>query len=751
MPWWPLNLGVGSSSSSAVAGEVGEGPDRGDAAFDKECAPDNPEIGDYEFVDSCAFPGPPDTIVTPTDPPIPIPPIDLGCYPMVVTGSVFLPNQSSAVADAFSVVLTYPTSDYCEPHIDFQLSIPCFVSFTEAYIDVEYDPALETAGGTAETIDSGDCDLGISLSIGLPCPTDLVGGIGTVEFDGSIPLDEGEAELLVIPADDYYSSSGIGPCDFVLSFNLRLPCPTGLTGGIGTAVYEPGLGAGGTTLQVTGTGGCDYELVVDMALPCPGTITPQETSYGKEISCIPADRRPEIELWAEQSPGSCDFQLGLSLNIPCPVDWHTPKLKVVKRYTLSGPPSGTFYIVGSSSQCADDCYPSLDLRLYFPCPVEFTATSQVAIEFSGSGGLLPWAQEPTANLRVNFYDSGSGAELCSPDLQLALNLPCPVSVETDSVPGDVTFLDSYFYTELPADLDFPERSWAFGGPQITVRVREGKVAGQLTPCLPILDLSLNMPCPTGGAHRSLDDDLLANPFVSLIMKDRQERYQTADPDRYEYHPYYSLLPAGSVNIHQNLEWFRNSLQWGDSYGPSWAHGHWAKNEFDDDCNLDLQLSLFIPCGKRSPDVNFYHISDVGNSEAEPLNSLEYSALPVQDWVDGPFAGDCAFNEELRLFITPGGGSGGTGGRFARITDKYGCLPPFVYSAVEVWMNADFEWIDRPGGTQIASNMLNVEEQGYGGQWVSALVTGDVVVFWTVSNASNQTLYACSRSHYRGTF
>lgn len=722
-------------------------------AFDKACAPDNEEIGSYFLIDECAFPDVPSTIVTPTDPPIPIPPIDLGCYPLVASGRLRVPNQSSAIADAFQIEVGYPTDDYCQPSLNFDLSIPCFVTFAEAYLDVKYDAGLDEAQGTAEAIDSGDCELGISLSIGLPCPTDLIGGAGTAEFDISIPAGQGETEVLAIPANEYFSSSLAGAdCDFVLAVNLRLPCPTALTGGAGTAAFQPGLGAGGTTVRTTGTGGCDYELAVDLSLPCPGDITTELNIEHALDPCVA--RLPEIDFWVSQSdPDSCDFQLGLDFNFPCPVQWTQPETIIEEKLGSIGPPFGWLLVnAGSSSpRCSDDCIPKFQLKLFFPCPVDFIVESFQVINFStATEGWVPWAREPQAAFGIRFpYDSGSGIDYCSPIIDLSLNLPCPVDVHVHSTPAEVNMLDSYFYTELPVELDFPERSWAFGRPQAAIKLTHRKgLGGRETPCMPQLDLSLNLPCPAGGCHRLPDLD---NPFESMIYSRRQNDYVELDPDRAQYHPYYNLTPDGLIEINQTLEFFRDEENWGEegSYGPSWAHGNWAKMEFDEQCQLDLDLSLYIPCGKRSPDVNFYDINDWDNPLAEPLSPLECRTRVVQDWLEGPFAEDCAFNEELQLFVSPGGG--GAGGRFARITDKYGCLPPFVYSAVEVWLDADFEWVDRPGGAQIASNMLNIEEQGYGGQWVSALVTGDVVVFWTVQNQAAQVLYACSRSHYRGTF
>ena len=58
-------------------------------AFDKLCAPGNDEIGPYDFVDDCNWPPPPDPITSPTDPPIPIPPVDQGCFPFNITGKLF--------------------------------------------------------------------------------------------------------------------------------------------------------------------------------------------------------------------------------------------------------------------------------------------------------------------------------------------------------------------------------------------------------------------------------------------------------------------------------------------------------------------------------------------------------------------------------------------------------------------------------------------------------------------------------------
>lgn len=624
-------------------------------AFDKACAPDNPEIGSYFLVDECAFPDVPSAIVTPTDPPIPIPPIDLGCYPILASGRVTFPNQDSTAADAFVVEVGYPNGDYCEPSLNLSLSLPCFVTFTQAHLDVEYDPNLEQAQGAAEAIDTGDCDLGISLSIGLPCPTDLTGGIGIAEFDRSIPAGEGETQLLAFPANEYFSSSLTGAaCDFVLAVNLKLPCPTAISGGTGTATFQPGLETGGTNVRTTGTTGCDLDLAVDLSLPCPGVLTTSLNIVNSDNPCVA--RLPEIDLWVSQSdPNSCDYQLGLNLEFPCPVRWRKPKTVIKDRPGITGTPYGGILVNWfSSSACQDDCTPELQLKLYFPCPVSFLIDSFQLINFSTAAGeWLPWAREPHAALEFKYFDSGSGLEYCKPMIDLSLNLPCPIDIFVRSVPAEVDMLDSFFYTELPADLEFPERSWAFGGPhgalKLTQRVGD---MGRETPCLPQLDLELNLPCPTGGLHRSID---ISNPFESGIYENRQQAYASLDPDRAQYHPYYNLIPAGVVEINQSLEYYRDSLQWGD-YGPSWAHGHFTKMEFDESCQLNLDLSLYLPCGKRSPDVNFYDINDWNNSLAIPLNSLEYRTRVIQDWEEGQFAGDCAFNEELQLFIPRSGGT-----------------------------------------------------------------------------------------------
>lgn len=491
---------LSSSSSSGIAAELTL------YAFNKTCAPSNVAIGPYVLVDDCDFPDPPSPINLPDDPPIPIPPIDSGCYPITINPLMYLPGGITSV-DGFRGFITYPTGDYCEPDLNLELELPCFIN----------------AAATASA-DPNNC----------------------------------------------------------------------------TA------------------------------------------------------RAPSMDVTVEKDDtDGCDLNFKFNMNIPCPIWFRQPILRIHKHFDQIGEPWGKFEInpdmsSSSSSTCSEDCFPRFVLDLHFPCPVNFQTRENVGINFSTElGDYRPWALEPTANFVADF-PSSSELDRCSPTFRLELNLPCPVSVQSDSTPAEANQFDSYFYSALPAALDIPERNWAFGQPTGYISVTKGVNAdGIATPCVPELELNLNLPCPAGGKHRAVD---LTNPFELALLTERVARYQSDFPGYYNYHPYYTQLPDADVRINQNLDFFRDTANWGDSYGPSWAHGNFDRMEFDANCNLDLGLSMFIPCGARSPIVEFYDIGQYDNPTPTPLNSADYNARVIQDWENGEFAGDCVFNETLQLFL-----------------------------------------------------------------------------------------------------
>lgn len=733
-----------SSSSSVLAGSSSSAiPPVPTWAFDKDCAPRVEEIGKYNLVTNCDFPVPPDVINIPDEIPPPTPPIDIGCFSLTFSGHIYTPNNSEPFEGIWNSI-TYP--EPCVPDIDLGISLPCFVTFKDADVQVAYDPYKGSATGAIETTGTDDCDLGINLSIGLPCPTGLTGGTGNIIWD--ISAEQGEIEIRADNLIEMISSSSFITCDYALNLDIRMPCPTVITGGTGTARYEPGEEPS-VDININSAGDCDYEINLDVVLPCPVAFESTSTVYGAETQCVLPERRPTISLTFERpDPLSCDFAYDLSVNIPCQVVWQKPKT-IVNRIASVGDPTAKLEVNPiSSSTCQADCNPKLQLLMNFPCPVEMTP-GRLFMNYSTHADderpWRPWAVDPyvDAQIMLSYPMSFSNIEMCRPILNLSLKLPCPVDIGTGSVPQPVGYMDSFFYTEEVESL--PERSWAFGGPTVELSLSMGKIAGVETPCLPILDLSLNMPCPTGGVHREPD---WTNPDESLLVTMRQSVYESLDINA-AMHPYYSLIPGGSLYINRNLDWFRDEENWDDpdeSLGPEYARGNFSKLEFNSLCELDMDISLYIPCGRRVPDVNFYHYSDYGQGNPTPLSG--WSAVVYQDWAEGEFDGDCAFNEEMNLYITPGEGGGG---KFALITGRAGTDPPYMYTGVQAQMVELGSWESVESGASYEP-IYNIEEQGCGGEWVNPLLLGDVVVIYDSPIAGYSTpAYACIRAHYRGTY
>lgn len=99
----------------------------------------------------------------------------------------------------------------------------------------------------------------------------------------------------------------------------------------------------------------------------------------------------------------------------------------------------------------------------------------------------------------------------------------------------------------------------------------------------------------------------------------------------------------------------------------------------------------------------------------------------------------------------GGGGGGGAIQFAKILAKAGDAPPYLYTAVQVAHdgNTAFDadhWDPVPGGISMSGTLINLQEIGAAGEGVMYLPVGAIVGFWCAGR-----YYACSVSHYRGTF
>lgn len=359
----------GSSSSAAAHG----------GAFPKDCAPFVEPIGDYDLVDNCVIPAPPDPINVPDLPP-PIPPIDQGCFPLAVSGTFYGPSEHGFV-DGKILVSTSSLSD---------------------------DPCL------------ADFDIGVYI----PCFVDISGTGGSVEFSNE--TETGELSVNVVGGDS---------CDFELSFDLTLPCPTALTGSTGVARFSPEVTGGTVELTVSPVpDSCDYDLAFDAVLPCPGTITARTELVGNH--CLP--KPPSISVIARHltrdegssssssssGEATCDFELVFQMDFPCPIAWGEPRVRVITPNSF-GAPMGILTIFpeekssSSSEQCGDgdlSCMPKLSLDLSIPCQANVTAEPpEVTHE---------WATPPTFSTTVEHV----AGQVCSPKIVTEIDLPCPVAM-----------------------------------------------------------------------------------------------------------------------------------------------------------------------------------------------------------------------------------------------------------------------------------------------------------------------------------
>lgn len=633
--------GFSSSSSSFVLREY---------AFSKDCAPKVDPIGPYDLIDDCDFPGPPDPITTPTDPPIPIPPIDQGCYPLSIRGEFFGPGElfdssSSAFLDGVVLVeTTYPTNDPCEPDINLKIAIPCLVSFGADGGQVTFDPSLESATVDISARDAGDCDLGISISIGIPCPTELFGGAGTVRFDAETP--SGSIELTTEPVE--------GTCDFSLLLNAVLPCPG----------------------SITARG--------NINAPC----IPNPPSFSVNVN-------PIYDLDSSSSPTipTCDFELQLNLDMPCPVDWPNDHVVTVEQINSVTPGSGVLTInpdEQSSSPCpGNDCEPTFHLALDLGCPVDFT-------QMVGSISLLAslWALAPDGSFYLSLIDD----QVCSPELNISLSLPCPVITTVDSV-GDINQYDSNYYIDGRS----VSRGWAFGLPTAVLELSLGEVGGNETDCLPSLNISLAIPCPSGGFHRAAR----GQEERSLRNWRRDELYGGDDA-----HPYYDKIPGATFNINRAADV--------DSYGDllfESPRGLMGKMELDDSCQLDLNVSLMMACDHRSLEMNLLDF-DTG----DPLDSGDGFAVSILQDFNHLVQNPCSFIDEVNFYMRPSSGSCSGNKKYAvvfAIPDSNGYL--LTVRTVSL-LNVDdptegFEFDDSPFRTVVTAPRLkgsNYEGMEYTG-------------------------------------
>jgi hypothetical protein len=623
-------------------------------------------------------------VLAPTDPPIPIPPIDQGCFPINLDGRLYVPGQSSAVPDGLQVTTTLVNDDPCDPEIDIALRIPCFVDFSA--------------------------------------------GTGTITYDvsASAPLIE-------------FAITGGTECDFSLDLSLTLPCPTGLTGGIGTVEYAaPGLPGSTAVVATAAAGTCDFDLTLNALLPCPGNF--KAGINVTNAACLP--RPPTIgvrvgNILDSSSAPTCGFNLDFDLDMPCPVVWQGGEV-VTRQINAVGLPTGNIFInmVGLSSSLPCDnsaCEPFITLDLEMPCPVDFAAM-EGAVDFYGYDSVLavaaPWATEPDGRFVVTFIDG----DVCSPFLDLSLNLPCPIEVDVDA-DGTVNTKDSLFYATTNPSREPPVRDWAHGAPQGRLTLNLGTVDGDPTHCLPSLDVSLNMPCPGGGIHRGVQSP---EELSILLWRQNQPPYLT-DPD----HPYRNFVP-GTIQggETQFLLHARDPVTYPALLAQS-ARGQFVKMEFDSDCQLDLNLSLHIPCVYRDINLTLRDF-DTGS---ELTSADGYSVVVTQDWAIGG-SNPCAFVDDVDVYLTQGGGAGSTA-RFAKITSSFGAISPFFYSATEQQATAIDVWVDKPGGMTWSGTLRNIAEIGPAGTGAAEIPDDSIIIVWETAVGSD--IWVFDRLHYRGVY
>lgn len=380
---------------------------------------------------------------------------------------------------------------------------------------------------------------------------------------------------------------------------------------------------------------CIPDIDIQFTIPC--LIGLEAGGTAGAATGIPEDRYPSFWLEVEQVPGEpCQFLLDFNYEIPCPIKWGDVRTEVIHKLE-TGLPSLELD-VGSSSA---DCQPQLNLVMHFPCPIEID-TRVRGPNFIGDPELdevLPWFREPTVSLQLSFADDDS----CRPTLELDLNIPCPIEFDYGST-ASIEAKDSDFLVD-----DVMERRWAFGQPTMTLNIEYKEVGGNETPCFPRFTLEGNFPCPTGGLHRdpASTGDIDATIDASLLQW-RQDQYANLYGTEIATQlPYYNRIPAGSVVINRDIPFFQQNS---DAAGS--AFGRVGMLEFDESCQLRFDMSMYIPCGIRSPRVTFHHASTYGMEDPPALSG--YSASIIQDWDDSAYPGDCAFNEELQLFLTPGG-------------------------------------------------------------------------------------------------
>ncbi len=674
-------------------------------AFLKDCAPPVPEIGPYSLVGDCDFPPVPEPIVIP-DPPIVIPPIDEGCYSLVFTGTFLSPSHpDTPPGGSVGVSLTYPTGDACEPEIDIRLYMPCFVSFGDATGSVIFSPDIETGFISISAIDDGDCDFGISMLIGLPCSTDIIGGDATVEYRAALSATQGSMTVTPSAVPD--------TCDFLLDFDLLLPCPGALT------------------------------VSTDMG-PSPCVANPP--SFAVNVTNI----------LNSSSRATCGFNLEFDLTFPCPITWGDPTdhSLVVTEINAVGPTTGTIFInsgVAEGSCDSDACFPQLLIDLQMPCPADFSGLAgPAAITHDSMGTPLPWAIDPFISFSAGYI----GGELCDPFLQIDLNLPCPVNI-SDDPNASMTAVDENFWTSEPLATSLKTRQWAFGQPSGGLDISLGSNGPDETPCLPSLALNLNFPCPTGGIHGDVTSG--ANYDESLILATRAAEYtQRYGPDA-TLHPYWSRLPTSTIRINRDiLGLFARggfdpaiTSDIADSIG-----GLWGKTEFNENCELDLDFSLYMPCGIRSPKIVFHDYADLSLGILAP-ELTEHDHIVWQDWTQHPSGGNdpdpCAYEEELHLFLSPGSG-GGSASRFAEITSSSGGQAPYLYDAHQVEWTTGVGWTALAGGIIWNATLINIAETGPSGSGAKNLLLGDIVMVWKIHDdppPDGQWIF--DRLHFRGVY
>lgn len=561
-------------------------------AFQKSCAPDNPAIGDYNFVDSCDFPLPPEPLTTPTDPPIPIPPVDQGCFPIEIQGAFHGPSDPQTPnAGSVGALVRYPTGDLCEPEISLDIYVPCFVTFNSTFVDVSFDPNLTDAQGTILPLDDGSCNLGLSLSIGLPCPTDLFGGSGRAAFNPNI--NQGRTTVSTIPTG--------ADCDFSLAIDVDLPCPP-----------PP-----------------------QFALRLAALNSTECLAPGKEVTITPLTL---FDVVGSSSVDPCSPIFGFELHIPCPIQFAPGTPQPARTIPGFGPPSILIDINRSSPICDPNCSPELIADLAFPCPVKIVGSAYA---------IAPnWVSVPTINIFFDVDSFGPGINPdCNPVLNLEMLLPCPIklSISQTLIGTDDTH---YFVDGTPF-----QRRWAYGQP-------EGALGVKGEDCVPELTLDLNLPCPVDGIYTTVASTPPSDPreFLdwygkALILQSLNLSLVDKFGQTVAFHPHFNKVPDGEVIINRNKDAFSTG-----PFSPNlqsvagYAAGAFTHMDTDESCNFNLGLSLYIPCGLRSPHVKFHHISDFPNFAAPELPG--YSASVEQDWAG---IDDCVFDEILHLYLNPSAG------------------------------------------------------------------------------------------------